>query len=157
MMHRSNQQVAELDGTINPALSQALEPVRLNVWWLIPGALSVVAGVIGMVLPLLPTVPFLLLASLCLGKAHPGCQRWLLTHPWLGPPLDAYLNRRPVSPRQLTLTLISLWLGMGLAITLAPLLPVQLLLLSIGLGVSVHLWRRVGPVLPQVEPTGKDT
>ncbi|WP_417348419.1 YbaN family protein [Ferrimonas sp.] len=118
---------------------------EINWPWLIPGGLCLLLALLGIALPLLPTVPFLLLASVCFSRAHPACQRWLVNHPWFGPPLDAYLNRRPVTPRQFALTLGSLWLGMTLAILLAPLVLVKLLLACVGLGVSLHLWHRLSP------------
>ncbi|WP_169628213.1 YbaN family protein [Ferrimonas futtsuensis] len=118
---------------------------QINWPWLIPGSVCLALALLGIALPLLPTVPFLLLASVCFSRAHPACQRWLMTHPWFGPPLDAYLNRRPMTSRQLALTLASLWLGMALAITLAPLVLFKLALAGIGLGVSLHLWRRLSP------------
>ena len=146
MMNRGKTPVTSVKTAAAASQLQSVALVHEINWpWLIPGGLCLLLALLGIALPLLPTVPFLLLASVCFSRAHPACQRWLMNHPWFGPPLDAYLNRRPVTPRQLALTLGSLWLGMTLAILLAPLLLVKLALAGIGLGVSLHLWRRLAP------------
>jgi uncharacterized membrane protein YbaN (DUF454 family) len=64
------------------------------------GWVSVGLGLVGMALPLLPTVPFLLLAAVCFARSSPAAHDWLTTHPRLGPPIADWRShgaiRRPV-------------------------------------------------------------
>ena len=66
----------------------------------IMGWVSVGLGVVGMVLPLLPTVPFLLLAAVCFARSSDTAHDWLMNHPRLGPPIADWRAhgaiRRPV-------------------------------------------------------------
>jgi uncharacterized protein len=78
-----------------PALAR---PVR----WLLNGiaAVSLFLAVIGAVLPIMPTVPFVLLAAWAATKSSPRLARWLESHPTLGPPIREWRHggvvRRPV-------------------------------------------------------------
>jgi hypothetical protein len=59
----------------------------MKVFWFLLGWLSVGLGMIGIVLPLLPTVPFLLLAAFSFARSSQRVHDWLVTHPRLGPPI----------------------------------------------------------------------
>ena len=54
--------------------NQKKNPVRIV--WLLIGFLSMGIGAVGVVLPVLPTTPFLLLASFCLAKGSARFHRW---------------------------------------------------------------------------------
>lgn len=79
--------------------ASAPRPPWQRLLWLAAGALSLGLGGIGLVLPLLPTVPFVLLAGFCFSRGCTRCERWLLDHPRLGPPLRAWRTHRAVPRR----------------------------------------------------------
>ncbi len=55
--------------------------------WIAAGIVSLVLGIIGIPLPVLPTTPFLLLAAFCFTRGSKQLNDWLLAHPHLGPPI----------------------------------------------------------------------
>ncbi|MGM1051084.1 MAG: YbaN family protein [Pseudomonadota bacterium] len=98
-------------------------------------------GTVGLVVPLLPTTPFLLVAAWAAPKGSPQLARWLHEHPRLGPTLIAWREERAVPRRAkrlaLMLLLISwlmLWLGgaspLALALTAALFIGVAAFLLT---------------------------
>ncbi|MDC0887390.1 YbaN family protein [Altererythrobacter sp.] len=60
------------------------------------GILSVGLGALGAVLPIMPTVPFLLLAVFCFARSNPEWERKILDHPQWGPQLSDWRERRAI-------------------------------------------------------------
>jgi len=94
-------------------------PVPRPPWqrglWITAGALALVAGVVGIFLPVLPTVPFILLAAFCFSNGSPRYERWMLEHPHLGPIVRDWRENHAVSLRAKQLATVSMAGGCAIA------------------------------------------
>lgn len=79
------------------------------------GWLSVLLGVIGIFLPLLPTTPFLLLAAACFMRSSARFYSWLVEHPHLGPWIHDYLEGRGMPLRAKVYTIVLMWSSIALS------------------------------------------
>ncbi len=85
------------------------------LFWRTLAVVCVALGFVGMFLPLLPTVPFLLVAAWAGGKGWPQLEAWLLDHPRHGPAIRRWRDHRAV-PRKakwaatLTMSLSTGWI-----------------------------------------------
>lgn len=71
-----------------PSIASASGAARLA--WLAAGWVLTGLGVVGLVLPVMPGVVFLILAAACFSRGSPRLERWLLAHPRLGPSVVAW-------------------------------------------------------------------
>jgi uncharacterized membrane protein YbaN (DUF454 family) len=80
----------------------------LRYAWLAAGGLSLVLGLVGIALPLLPTTPFLILAAYCFARGSTKLHRWLVDHPRLGPPIRDWETYRAISKRGKQLAMVGI-------------------------------------------------
>lgn len=97
-------------------------------------------GIIGIAVPVMPTVPFVLLAAFCFSRGSPRCERWLLEHPRLGPPVRAWRHERAVPLNVKRWAILSMALGSAFAWWLLP-SPWRWLPAGCCTAVAVWLWR----------------
>ncbi len=119
-----------------------LDPRRVLL--LAAGVVCVGLGVVGVLVPLLPTTPFLLLASACFLRSSDRLHRWLLGNRIFGDYLRRYRNGEGLPLSSKVTTLVLLWASLGASAFWAVpgrLWWVKLLLLGVGIGVTVHILR----------------
>jgi uncharacterized membrane protein YbaN (DUF454 family) len=105
------------------------------------GTIFVVVGVIGIFVPILPTTPFLLLASACYVRGSKRLHAWLLSHGRLGAFIRAYEEGRGIPLRAKAVALTMMWASIGYALYRFPMPWLQALLVAIGAGVTIYLLR----------------
>lgn len=71
------------------------------------GLTALALGFAGLFLPLLPTVPFVLLAAFCFAKGHPAWERRLLDHPRFGPHIIAWRAHGAISRRGKAMAIVA--------------------------------------------------
>ncbi len=112
------------------------------------GCLSLLLGVIGAFLPLLPTVPLVLLAAYCFARSSERLHQWLLSHPYFGPILRNFAAGKGVPRKVKIRAIVTIWLSMGLSCWIVARPILCLMLALIGLCTSIYLWR-----LPEYQAT----
>lgn len=90
----------------------------MRVLWASCGFLALFLGVLGVALPLLPTVPFILLAAFCFARSSDRLHDWLVGHPTFGPPIRDWRENGSVSLRGKKMATISVAAVFGLSIAM---------------------------------------
>ncbi len=94
----------------------------MKLMWSLIGGVALALAIIGVALPVMPTVPFLLVAAWAFSKSSPRLRQRILEHPVYGPPVRAWQERGAVG-RMAKIwavsamsggVLLSLWLGLPL-------------------------------------------
>ena len=105
------------------------------------GSIFLAIGVIGIFVPVLPTTPFLLLASACYLRGSKRLHGWLLGHGQLGAYIRAFEEGRGIPLRAKVLAMATMWPSIGYAALIVPWTALSALLLATACVVSVWLWR----------------
>jgi hypothetical protein len=79
---------------------------RFRIVWAFGGIVFVIIGAIGVILPLLPTTPFLLLAAYCFARSSPRLHDWLLTHRTFGPLIKNWDDYGSIDPRSKRIAIV---------------------------------------------------
>jgi uncharacterized membrane protein YbaN (DUF454 family) len=119
------------------------KPINSALRWtlLISGFLATALGVIGIFLPVLPTVPFLLLALACFARSSERFYCWLLDHAHFGPIVRPYINGQGMTRASKVKAIALVWASISLsAFYLVEIAWVRWLLLLIACGVTFYLF-----------------
>lgn len=82
----------------------------MKLIYLLIGSLSLVLGIIGIFVPVLPTTPFLLLAAALFFRSSSSAYDWLLSHRYLGAYIRSFREDRAIPLRAKVIPLSLLWL-----------------------------------------------
>ena len=104
------------------------------------GTFSLGIGIIGIVVPLLPTTPFLLLSAACYAKGSERMYQWFINIRWIGKAIKNYHEGNGISIKGKIISIIFLWLTILVSMSLMhPNTVVQVLLLIIAISVTYHI------------------
>ncbi len=99
-------------------------------------------GILGIILPVLPTTPFFLLSAYLFLKSSQRLYRWLLTHRIFGRYIKNYIQNKSIGKEVKVFTLILLWATILFSVyCLMGIIWLQILLVTIAIAVTIHILR----------------
>jgi uncharacterized protein len=125
-------------------------PLSPPVRWLLKAlaVASLILAVIGAFLPVLPTVPFVLLAAWAAARSSPRLSNWLESHPQMGPYIRDWRRGGVVPRRAKWMATIMMSLGAVTMIVLVRPWWVPALAIAVMAAVGVWLWLRPEQPMP---------
>ena len=90
----------------------------MRMLWTAAGLASFVIGAIGVVVPLLPTVPFMLLAAFCFARGSQRFHDWLVDHPRFGPAIRDWRAHGAISKRGKVMATVAILAALGISLVL---------------------------------------
>lgn len=104
------------------------------------GSFFLVLGIIGIFIPILPTTPFLLLATACYARGSKRFYNLLMNNKWLGVYIRNYREGRgiPLTVKILTITLLWITIVFSTIVIVSNYL-IQIILMIISIAVTIHI------------------
>ena len=113
-----------------------------RIIFVIAGTLFLIIGLIGIIIPVLPTTPFLLLAAACYIRGSKRIHYWMINNKVFGDFVKNYMERKGITFKQKVTTLIFLWLTIIISIYyFINNFPIIITLFVVAIAVSVHILR----------------
>lgn len=115
----------------------------MRIFWLGIGMLALLCGLVGIFVPVLPTVPFLLLATFGFARSSERLHNWLITHPIYGPPIRDWQIRGAISKRAKLFATASIGASLVISALIVPweIWAIQLIILGCTM---MFIWSRPG-------------
>jgi uncharacterized membrane protein YbaN (DUF454 family) len=117
--------------------------------WFTAGTICLILGAIGIVLPILPTTPFLLASAACYYKSSSRMHQWLINNKWFGDYIKNYQEGRGIPKKTKITALTILWITIGISVIfflnqLLPdflVIPMQITMIIVAIIVTIYMLR----------------
>jgi len=104
------------------------------------GFLSLAIGIFGIVIPLLPTTPFLLLSAACFLKGSDRMYRWLMNHKLFGEYIRNFREKKAIPLKTKAVAISLLWITILFSIFfMVESIYLRIMLAAIAIAVTVHI------------------
>ena len=110
-----------------------------KIVYIVLGSISLGVGLFGVVIPVLPTTPFLLLTAFFYMRSSDRLYQWLIHHKLWGRHLNDYITYRAIKKSTKIASLLFLWFTLTVSMILVQRTLVTALLIVVGISVSAHL------------------
>ena len=114
----------------------------VRVLFFIAGSITLAFGTIGIVLPILPTTPFLLASIACYLRSSERMTHWMLTNKYFGKYIKNYREGKGIPLKTKIFAISLLWITIVYsAFFIVPIWIVQIILFAVAATVTLHLVR----------------
>ncbi len=103
------------------------------------GTASLILGVIGIFLPLLPTTPLLLLSALCYLHSSEKMYKWLMENKIFGKYIYNYMHFKAIDKKTKIYTIVFLWVALMISFFIIHSAIFRVILILVGVGVTTHI------------------
>ena len=122
----------------------------LEYFWIIGGSISLVLGTLGIILPIVPTTPFLLLSAFCYARGSSRLYDWLLRNRLFGCYIKHWREGRGIPLRSKIIAVILITVSIGYSVLyIIPYAIGKVLLVLLAVAISYYIitrpkvWRRL--------------
>ena len=107
---------------------------------IVAGTFFLGLGILGIILPILPTTPFFLLSAACYSRGSERFYKWLMGNRWFGKYISNYRTGKGISVKIKIVSIIMLWITISFSIVFIVTHPIlRFILFIIAILVTMHL------------------
>lgn len=104
------------------------------------GFFLLILGIIGIFLPVMPTIPFFIIASLCFSGSSNRFHNMLINNRWIGSHIKNFQEHKGLRLRTKVLIILFQWVALGVTtIFLVKIMPIRIFMIIVALGVTIYI------------------
>ncbi|MCD7924460.1 DUF454 family protein [Bacteroidaceae bacterium] len=112
----------------------------MKILYTVVGTISLILGIIGIFLPLLPTTPFLLLTAAMYFRSSPRLYNWLIQQKYLGTYILNFRENKAIPLHAKIVSVSLIWISLSYcAICVVPYIWARIIFLLIAVGTTWHI------------------
>jgi uncharacterized membrane protein YbaN (DUF454 family) len=112
----------------------------LNKILVVTGTFFLIIGIIGIFIPILPTTPFLLLATACYARGSKKFYNWLINNKWFGEYIKNYKEGRGIPLFVKIISITFLWITIAFStFVIVKNFLLQVIIIIIAIMVTIHI------------------
>lgn len=128
-------------GQTSAAKAKLAERSWLRYLFITVGILSLVLGIVGVVTPVLPTTPFILLSGYCFARGSERFHDWIMGHRYFGPMIKAFRDEKRIPLKAKILATVMITVTMSVtAIFFVKKIYAIVAMATVGLIVVTYIW-----------------
>jgi uncharacterized membrane protein YbaN (DUF454 family) len=104
------------------------------------GVIFLFIGAVGIIVPLLPTTPLVIVAAICFGKSSKKAEKWISENKYFGSYIENYKNKTGVPLEVKIKSIVFLWLMLCISIIFTWKVLIAIILLIVGIAVTLHIY-----------------
>jgi uncharacterized protein len=104
------------------------------------GFISLALGIIGVVTPILPTTPFILLSGYCFARGSQRFHTWIMNHKYFGPMIRAFRDEKRIPFRAKVLATVMIVVTMTATALVVKKIFAIAGMASVGVAVIIYIW-----------------
>lgn len=108
--------------------------------YMVLGGIAIALAVVGTILPIMPTIPFLLLAAACFSRSSPKFHQALMNHTHFGPMIRDFYAGRGLPKRVKRVSLTMILCGGAFSVCIIPLLWGKFIMAALFIAAAVYLF-----------------
>lgn len=116
-------------------------PLKRGIYFSV-GIISLVIGIVGVFLPVIPTTPLILLSAWCFFRSSSRLYRWVVSNERLGPTIVNFQEGRGITTKTKIRAVVMMWLTISVSVYffITNIYLITFLYL-IAIGVTIYLFR----------------
>ncbi len=108
-------------------------------FFLILGTAFLSTGAVGIIIPVLPTTPFILAAFFCFSKSSKKAEQWIMKNRYFRSYIENYKNKKGVPLDVKIKSILFLWISLLGSLLFFNQKNLYIILILVGIAVTVHI------------------